>query len=128
MNGRCLVDTNVIIRLLSGDERSVKLFDQAESICIPAIVAGEMFYGAENSTKRQENMSNFSNFLSQYEVAEVDLEVAQAYGEVKAQLKKDGVNIPENDLWVAAIAIARQFVLLTFDSHFSKINGLQIIP
>jgi len=50
MNGRYLVDSNVIIRLLRSDDRSVELFDQADNIYIPAIVAGELFYGAQNSS------------------------------------------------------------------------------
>ena len=127
MNGKCLVDTNVIIRLLRADERSIELFNQANSISIPVVVAGELFYGAENSTLKQENLSIFSDFLSQYEVIKVDLQIAQTYGGIKAQLKKDGLTIPENDLWIAATAKARQYTLITFDGHFSKIDGLQVI-
>jgi len=127
MNGKCLVDTNVIIRLLRADERSIELFNQADSICVPAIVAGELFYGAENSTLKQENLEIFSNFLSHYEIAYVDLSIAQTYGEIKAQLKKDGITMPENDIWIAATAKVRQYTLITFDSHFSKIDGLTVI-
>ena len=127
MNGKCLVDTNVIIRLLRADERSIELFNQADSISIPVVVAGELFYGAENSTLKQENLTIFSDFLSQYEVIEVDISIARAYGEIKAQLKKDGFTIPENDLWIAATAKARQYTLITFDDHFTKIDGLQVI-
>ena len=43
MNGKYLIDTNVIIKLLRSDERSIELFNQADSICIPVIVAGELF-------------------------------------------------------------------------------------
>ena len=49
MNGRYMVDTNVIIKLFRADERAVELFNHADSISIPVIVAGELFYGAENS-------------------------------------------------------------------------------
>ena len=127
MSGKYLVDTNVIIRLLRSDERSVELFDMADEIYIPVIVAGELYYGAENSTKKQENMQIFSDFISQYDVVDVDLPITKVYCEIKAQLKNDGVNIPENDLWIAAIAKHHQFTLITFDNHFSKINGLQVI-
>jgi len=127
MSGKCLVDTNVIIRLLRADERSIELFNQADSISIPVVVSGELFYGAENSTLKQENLNIFSDFISQYEVIEVDLNIARTYGEIKAQLKKNGLTIPENDLWIAATAKARRYTLITFDSHFSKIDGLQVI-
>jgi tRNA(fMet)-specific endonuclease VapC len=127
MNGKCLVDTNVIIRLLRSDERSVALFDNADEIFIPAIVAGELFYGAQNSARKQENLNIFNDFISQYEIAEVNADVANVYGEIKAQLKRDGINIPENDLWIAAVAKHNNFTLLTFDAHFSRIAGLRVL-
>jgi len=127
MNGKYLIDTNVIIRLFCADERSVELFDQAECICIPSIVAGEMYYGAHNSTQKQKNLENFSKFIAQYEIIEVDLLIAQTYGEIKTLLKKDGITIPENDIWIAATAKAYQYTLITFDKHFMNIDGLQVI-
>ena len=127
MNGKCLVDTNVIIRLLRADARSVELFDQADRIYIPAIVAGELFYGAENSTQKQENIKIFSEFLSQYQIVGVNLSIAKLYGEIKAQLKMAGKTIPENDLWIAATAKSYQYTLITFDDHFSDIEGLHIM-
>jgi len=127
MNGKYMVDTNVVIRLFRADERSIELFEQADSICIPVVVAGELLYGAENSTQKRENLDIFSDFLSQYEVVEVDLSIARTYGEIKAQLKKDGINIPENDLWIAATAKTRHCTLITFDSHFAKVDGLRVV-
>ena len=72
-------------------------------------------------------MANFLNFLSQYEIIGVDLPIAQSYGEIKAQLKKDGITIPENDLWIAATAKANQYTLISYDGHFTKIDGLRVI-
>jgi len=53
MNGKYLVDTNVIIRLLNSDQHSVELFDIADEIYIPVIVAGELYYGAETQQKNK---------------------------------------------------------------------------
>ena len=127
MSGKYLVDTNVIIRLLRSDKRSIELFDQADIINIPVIVAGELFYGAKNSTNKQENFEILSDFLSQYEIVDVDYSVSQVYGDIKTQLKRIGVNIPENDLWIAAIAKSYLYTLISFDDHFSKIEGLQVL-
>ncbi|MCL1849343.1 MAG: PIN domain-containing protein [Clostridiales bacterium] len=126
MNGEYLVDTNIIIRLLHADERAIALFNEAKKICIPAIVAGELYYGAQNSTLMQENLDIFNDFLSQYEIVNVNLAIAETYGEIKAQLKKAGLNLPENDLWIAATAKTNQYTLLTNDSHFLGIEGLQV--
>ena len=59
MNGKYLADTNVIIKLLNADERSVELFDQADEVFIPVIVAGELLFGAENSTKKTRKSQKF---------------------------------------------------------------------
>ena len=127
MNGKFLVDTNVIIKLLNSDVRAIEMFDSADEIHIPVIVAGELLYGAQNSTRKQENMTIFNDFLSQYIIVNIDAPTAETYGEIKAQLKKDGVTIPENDLWIAATAKTKQYMLMTFDSHFDKVNGLQVM-
>ena len=127
MNGNYIVDTNVISKLLRADKRAIELFDNAENIKIPIIVAGELFYGAENSSKKQENLDIFSDFLSQYEIIEIDLAIAKTYGEIKAQLKNDGFTIPENDIWIAATAKNYECTLISFDNHFSQVNNLQVI-
>lgn len=127
MGGKCIVDTNVIAKLLRSDERSDELFEQADEIFIPSIVAGELYYGAHNSTRVQENLKLFSDFLSQYKILDVNSSIAEVYGEIKAQLKKDGINIPENDLWIAAISKFHQYNLISFDGHFEKVDGIQVL-
>ena len=127
MVGKFLVDTNALIRLFRADEHLIELFNQAERVIIPAIVAGELYYGAQNSKLKQDNLEKLSVFLAEYEVIEVDLPIAKTYGEIKAQLKKDGFTIPENDLWIAATAKANQLTLISYDEHFSRIEGLQVI-
>jgi predicted nucleic acid-binding protein len=55
----------------------------------------------------------------------VDSQVAQAYAEIFADLRRNGTPIPTNDLWIAAIAKAHTLILVTNDSHFEHIKGLQ---
>ncbi|MEM7184769.1 MAG: PIN domain-containing protein [Spirochaetota bacterium] len=45
---------------------------------------------------------------------------------MKAELKKKGKPIPENDIWIAALAIQYTATLVTKDKHFKNIDGLQI--
>jgi tRNA(fMet)-specific endonuclease VapC len=68
------------------------------------------------------------DFLSQYTIISIDKDIAKSYGEIKAELVKKGSPIPENDIWIAATAKTHQFVLSTFDAHFSNIEGLQVQP
>lgn len=45
---------------------------------------------------------------------------------VKAVLRKQGTPIPENDMWLAATALAFDLIMVTGDKHFSSIPNLQV--
>ena len=125
MNGS-LIDTNIIIKLLNGDPNAIDIFSSAKNIFIPVTVVGELFYGAYKSTRVKENFDIFDNFLANYPILSIDKDIAIVYGEIKSKLIKKGFKLPENDIWIAAIAKTNQYTLLTFDSHFSQINGLNV--
>jgi len=46
---------------------------------------------------------------------------------LKASLRRKGKPIPENDIWIAAIAYQHDLTLITRDKHFSEIDELKII-
>lgn len=46
------------------------------------------------------------------------------YGQVKADLASVGKLIPENDIWIAAIARQFRLPLATRDAHFTAVPGL----
>ena len=126
MNGDML-DTNVIIKYLAGDESAKRLMNNASDISVSAIVVGELQYGAQKSSKTESNLTLFANFLSSFAIIPVTEKIASVYGEVKEQLRKKGVNIPENDIWIAASAKAQNCRLLTFDAHFKSVDGLTVV-
>jgi tRNA(fMet)-specific endonuclease VapC len=49
---------------------------------------------------------------------------AKIYGEVKKGLKDKGTPIPENDIWISAVAIQYGLTVVTRDSHFDYVGGL----
>ncbi|MBA1335772.1 MAG: hypothetical protein HPY66_1399 [Firmicutes bacterium] len=126
MNGN-LIDTNVIIKLLNGDQATVDMFETLIDIKISSVTAGELYYGARKSSKVKENLELFKGFLSEYHIIEIDESVSNVYGELKANLVKQGINIPENDIWIAATAIYNNLTLVTYDEHFKKINSLSLL-
>ena len=125
MNGK-LIDTNVIIRVLKGQTELFPLFDDMEKLFVSSISVGELMYGAELSKKRDDNAAGYYSFCQQMNVLVPDEEVSLQYGKVKAQLKRNGTPIPENDIWIAATAIAGKLTLITADSDFKMVEGLQL--
>lgn len=126
MNGN-LLDTNVIIKMLNGDSEAVRIFDLLQNPEISVITAGELFYGANKSSRRQENLKLFQDFFYEYDIIPVNEETSRIYGGIKAELVRDGINIPENDLWIAATAIQHDLILVSFDSHFRNIKNLKML-
>jgi tRNA(fMet)-specific endonuclease VapC len=126
MAGKHLLDTNIIIAIFKRDANVLQQLGGADEIFIPAIAIGELYYGAHNSTQFQRNLREIQAFAAIAQVVPCDQLTAEIYGQVKSELKAKGNPIPENDLWIAAIARQYSLTLVTRDQHFQKIAGLPI--
>ena len=89
MNGD-IFDTNVIIKYLAGDDSAKLLVDNASKRFVPVMVVGELYYGAQKSSKTESNLALFNNFLSGFTVIPVNESIAAMYGIVKEQLRVKG--------------------------------------
>lgn len=49
MNGSYLLDTNIVIGLFANDAQVIQRLETASRVAIPAIVMGELYYGAYKS-------------------------------------------------------------------------------
>ncbi len=93
-------------------------------VYIPIIVIGELYYGASFSTQVQRNTENVKKLTNHYQILSIDEETTVMYGNIKASLRKKGKPIPENDIWIAAIAMRFNLSLVTRDGHFTEIEGI----
>jgi tRNA(fMet)-specific endonuclease VapC len=125
MSGKYLLDTNIVIALFAADDSVQKHIAAAKEIFIPAVVIGELFFGAFKSTHTEENISRIEKFAFFNTVLSCDAGTGKEYGRIKNLLKKEGLPIPENDIWIAAIAIEHDLTLVTRDEHFTNIEGLR---
>ena len=109
------------------DEKTVEAIHELEEVFIPVIVVGELYYGAFKSKKIKENLKNISELLKIISVLGNDVETARIYGDLKSKLKKKGRPIPENDIWIAAIAKQYKLTIMTADQHFEAIENLKLV-
>jgi tRNA(fMet)-specific endonuclease VapC len=111
---------------MRGDASAARAFDDAAEVVLSAVVLGELTYGAMNSRSPEANLANLERLGEQCTFAPVDGIVVRRYGQVRLALKRKGRPIPENDIWIAATAIALDATLLTDNSHFDEVDGLDL--
>jgi len=124
MSGNYLLDTNIIIDLFNGDAAVTKKIITAGEVFVPNIVIGELYYGSYGSKKTKSNLKRLEEFIVSTTVINTSIETAKIYGHIKNELKKKGAPIPENDIWIAALAKQYSLKLLTRDRHFESIDEI----
>ena len=126
MNGSLLLDTNAVIALFAGEAAVQSLLSRADETFIPSIVLGELYYGAHKSGRREENVARLEEFAAAIAVLQCDAGTARFYGQVKNRLRAKGRPIPENDLWIAALALQHELTLASRDQHFEEVERLRV--
>jgi len=95
----------------------------ASEVLMPAIVLGELRYGFQGAAKATENEAKLSHFLQHpaVRVVSVGEPASRCYAYLKHFLRIQGTPIPENDIWIAALALEHTTPLLTSDGHFDHL-------
>ena len=124
--GSFLLDTNIVIALFAKELALEQHLAKANSVFVPSIVLGELYFGARKSVRVAENMTRIDDFAMASTVLPCDAETARQYGDIKGQLRAKGRPIPENDIWIAAIAMQYQLTLVSRDKHLIEVDGLDV--
>jgi tRNA(fMet)-specific endonuclease VapC len=113
------------VALLGGDAALQERLAQAEEVFIASVVLGELYFGARKSGRVEESLSQIDAFATSNVVLGCDTATARLYGVMKNQLREKGRPIPENDIWIAAIARQHDLILVTRDHHFDEVQDLK---
>ncbi|MFQ5677282.1 MAG: type II toxin-antitoxin system VapC family toxin [bacterium] len=122
MNGKYLLDSNIIIGLFAKDEAIESHLQKAEEVFVPNTGLGELYFGARQSKRVEENLSRLDEFAANNVILSSDFETAWLYGLIKSELKLKGKPIPENDIWIAAIAKQFDLALASRDYILKKLT------
>jgi tRNA(fMet)-specific endonuclease VapC len=122
-----LLDTSIIIEFFKGDLSIKKYLADNSPVNIPFAVLGELYFGAYRSSNPEKHLKQINAFLKICNILAADNETANNYAAIKARLIEKGKPIPENDIWIAAVAKTHSLPLVTKDKHFKEIDDLNIV-
>lgn len=126
MTGDRLIDSNIIVALWKPEPIIVSRTALLSTLFVPSIVVGELFFGAYKSVRVAQNVARVEALAAAYTIVSCDEVTAKVYGQIKQALQAKGKPIPENDIWIAAIAMQHNLTLVTRDHHFNEVSGLSI--
>lgn len=123
------LDTNAYTALGRGDKILSKLIASVVHIGLPITVLGEIHFGIMNGSQTKTNSILLERFLSsaRVEILEVNDSTAKLYGEIATELRRTGRPIQQNDIWIAALCKQHGYRLVTNDTGFLNITGLELI-
>lgn len=126
---RYLLDTNILSDLIRNPQGKVaeRIGEVGEdNICTSIIVAAELRYGAakRNSPRLTEQVETV---LGALEILSLEAPMDETYGELRAQLERQGRPIGTNDLWIAAHTLCLGYTLVTAnEGEFQRVEGLLV--
>ena len=119
-----ILDTNAVSALLAGDEELAVVLDSDERHHLPVIVIGEYRYGLLRSKYRQRLEPVLATLIRESIPLAIDLETTNHYARVRDELRSKGRPIPENNVWIAALARQHAEPVISRDEHFDAVDGL----
>lgn len=130
MELRYLLDTNIFIYIRQGrPEEVVRRFSKLRpgEAAVSIISYGELFFGASKRGGRPEDLDRLRALMGLLPCLTIPESAAEIYGTIRADLESRGQVISNNDLWIAAHALASGLTLVTNnEKEFRRVRGLKV--
>ena len=130
MDPRYMLDTNICIYIRQ--ERPEEVLRRFRKLrpgeaALSVITYGELICGATKSAQRVAAFERLRELLHWLPALPLPEAAAEAYGTIRADLAAKGEMIGNNDLWIAAHAVAAGLPLVTNnEKEFRRVRGLKI--
>ena len=123
---RVALDTSRLTDLFRGDAALAEWLGTCEEVWIPLFVLAEIKAGFHGGTQQHRKEGLLRSLLAKTTVGVLlpGRETAEHYARLFVQLKRAGTPIPDNDLWIAALTLEHDLLLITRDEHFGSIPQL----
>jgi predicted nucleic acid-binding protein len=127
-----LLDTNAIGDLMRAAPRIetwMAGLGQGDRVVTCTIVRGEVLFGIARlpaGRRRTELEETGRQFLDVFRCEPVPERAGDFYAAVKLARQRRGLALDENDLWIAATALALGATLVSRDRGFGDVDGLRV--
>ncbi len=127
-----LLDTSAFSALMGEDPATLQRMASIGSddqLAICTTVRGEIRYGLARMPeggRRRRFEAKVASLFAQIPCLPLRERVGDAYGRLKRASEQRGLPLDENDLWIAATALAHDAILVTSDSDFQRVSGLAV--
>ena len=119
------LDTSIIVAALRGDPEVRQRLTTIQGV-ITATVVGELFVGAYLAAESARQLQDVLQLLRTSKVLPCDQDTGEYYARITVALRRQGTPIPDNDVWIAAVALQYALPLVTRDAHFQRVPGLVV--
>ena len=127
---RYLLDTNTCIYIAKGQPLAVRQHFERhplQALAMSTITVGELRFGGEKSQFRERALATLDQLVQMIRPSALPIAAAEHYGHVRASLQRQGLPIGNNDLWLAAHALAEDWTLVTNNTReFDRVPGLRV--
>ena len=130
MDTRFLLDTDICIYVRQ--KRSASLLQRFHALqpgeaAVSVVTYGELLYGAIRAWAVAIEREKWRELVHLLPVLPLPVETSQEYGTIRAELEASGKIIGNNDLWIAAHAMAAGLILVTNnEKEFRRVRGLKV--
>jgi tRNA(fMet)-specific endonuclease VapC len=124
---RITLDTNRYSDLQRGAPGVVEALSIVDAIVVTFVVVAELRAGFILGRRGAENERLLQAFLALPDVtiAFPDVQTTHSYAKLHRQLRQQGTPIPDNDLWLAALAVQHDLIVYSRDTHFDYLPQLK---
>jgi len=127
VSGSILLDSNIVIAHFRQDDSVTQQLLATLAIYLPVTALGELYHGAYKSANPPSKLAQLQLFLPWVTLLPITEQTAQHYGTICAALAQAGTPIPDNDIWIAALAMEHNLPLATRDAHFKYVQKLALV-
>ena len=124
-----MLETNICIYVTKTYPPTIReRFDAlADQLCISSITLGELYYGAEKTALRAENLTAIDHFVARLDVLAFADRAAAHYGQVRAELERAGTPCGPHDMQIGGHARSEGLIVVTNNMRdFLRMPGVRV--